>query len=146
MKCLAERLTETKAAMDHMQSMECAKVDATSVVLIVDDDPDIRDLLCVVANAVGYDVQVAGNGREALSALKRGLCPRVILLDLMMPVMDGFGFREAQLEIPELATIPVVVMSGVPQLETRARQLGADAFVKKPFHMPQIVELLESYG
>src|SRR5205814_8831977 len=82
-------------------------------ILVVDDDPDIRDSLREVLEDEGYDVSCVGNGREALDHLKAASPrPCVILLDLMMPVMDGWQFRREQKKLePELANIPLVVIT-----------------------------------
>jgi CheY-like chemotaxis protein len=81
------------------------------VILVVEDDPELRAMLCEVLEDEGYEVVTASNGEEALIALRshRGTC--AIFLDVMMPVMGGFEFRKAQREDPELSVIPVVAMS-----------------------------------
>ena len=80
-------------------------------ILVVDDDADIRDSVAEVLEDAGYRVQQAANGREALDYLQASAYPCIILLDLMMPVMDGPQFRAAQQSKPTLAGIPVVVIS-----------------------------------
>jgi CheY-like chemotaxis protein len=90
-------------------------------VLLVEDDVGARDALSDILRDEGYAVATAGNGREALDYLERQGTPCLILLDLVMPVMDGWEFRRRQLAAPALATIPVVVLTatageGVPAL------------------------------
>ena len=80
-------------------------------VLVVDDDLDSRTLLEMALAEEGYAVLVAANGAEALTVARQSH-PIVILLDLAMPVMDGFAFRAAQLRDPQLAGIPVICVSG----------------------------------
>jgi len=80
-------------------------------VLVVDDDEDLRRTVMMVLAEEGYHVREAANGAEALSLLHDGPLPDVILLDLMMPVMNGEQFRRAQSEDPSLADVPVVVMT-----------------------------------
>src|SRR5213075_2065863 len=80
-------------------------------VLIVDDDPPILSGLSEFLQGEGYNVAVAGDGRAALDQLRRGLRPSVIVLDLMMPVMDGWDFRHEQMKDAELRDIPVIVIS-----------------------------------
>src|ERR671922_368969 len=80
-------------------------------ILVVDDDRDLRELLGAVLTAAGYDVLMAENGAAALSVL-RTVLPDLIILDLMMPVMNGWQFREAQNALPDYARIPVVCLSG----------------------------------
>ncbi len=108
-------------------------------VLIVDDDPGIADSLSLLFEDEGYHVAVAANGRGALEYLELNAAPRVILLDLMMPVMDGFRFRSSQLENPKLASIPVIVMTA-GALDSRAQQLGALAYLRKPLDVDQLLE------
>src|ERR687888_179468 len=80
-------------------------------VLVVDDDRDLRELLGAVLSSAGYEVLMAENGAAALSVLRTAL-PDLIILDLMMPVMNGWQFREAQCALPDYARIPVVCLSG----------------------------------
>jgi CheY-like chemotaxis protein len=100
-------------------------------VLLIDDDVQSSEALLALLHMSGTAVVHAPNGRRALDILseKRDFC--LILLDLLMPVMDGYAFREAQRADPMLSTIPVVVLSGV--YEYAAAQLGLTVFLKKPF-------------
>ena len=109
----------------------------THVVLVVDDDKDIRDLLSEALAGEGYSVVAARHGAEALERLR---CRRadVILLDLMMPVMDGWQFREAQLRDPALAGIPVVVMSA-----SDPAGISADARITKPVELDLLLATIE---
>ncbi len=100
--------------------------DGTGALLLVDDDERVREALVALLEAQGYPVVGAANGREALDVLRvRGLRPGLILLDLMMPVMDGWQFRAAQLADAELATVPVVVFSAHPRARETAVSLRA---------------------
>ena len=101
------------------------------LVLVVDDDPDCHELLHHALDYEGFDVIVARNGAEGLTAAYQ-YTPHVILLDLMMPVMDGYGFRRRQVEDPSLAHIPVVCISGTHNASAAAARLGAIACVEKP--------------
>jgi two-component system response regulator MprA len=109
-------------------------------ILVVDDDADVRASVANALEAEGYQVLGAANGREALNFLSRGDRPDAILLDMMMPEMDGWAFRSEQMRIPELAAIPVVIFSahGIPA-ET-ANQLGAAGFLKKPVGLDKLLE------
>jgi CheY-like chemotaxis protein len=103
-------------------------------VFIVEDDADIRDSVSELLESEGYGVATAVNGREALEQLRGAAeLPGVILLDLMMPDMDGFQFREQQLADDRLRDIPVVLMSAGGELAAKAKTLGAAAHLKKPF-------------
>ena len=93
----------------------------------------------------GYDVAAARNGEEALGCLRGGMQPCVILLDLMMPVMDGYEFRQRQMEDPRLAPIPVIVCSGCTEVERRAVALKAAAHIDKPFEFCELLRLVDTY-
>ena len=99
-------------------------------VLLVNDDPDTSEALRLVLEWDGHDVEWAADGREALKKLHDGLSPDVIVLDLMMPVMDGFEFRYEQLKQPGIADIPVVVCSAAMDPREAAEQLRAAGYVR----------------
>lgn len=103
-------------------------------VLIVEDSLDLQTLLAKVLRDDGYTVQCVSGGREALKVLNTTpILPNVIMLDLMMADMDGYQFREAQTKDPRLATIPVVIMTADGNISSKSSNLGANAFLKKPF-------------
>ncbi|HYF50788.1 MAG TPA: response regulator [Planctomycetota bacterium] len=109
-------------------------------VLIVEDDLDIRDVLTQVLEYEGYEVATAGNGREALDYLRSHPKPGLILLDLMMPVMDGWQFRAEQQKTPELANIPVVILSADGNAYQKASTVRAAGFLKKPVELETLLE------
>lgn len=113
--------------------------------LIVEDEPDLRETLADILRWQGFEPTTAATGVEALEILHRGKAPRVILLDLMMPVMSGWEFRERQLGDPALASIPVVLVSGVSDLAEAARTTRADAYLKKPLDVTVLVRVLGRY-
>jgi CheY-like chemotaxis protein len=112
-------------------------------VLIVEDDADLRDMMAQLLSIEGFDAATVANGREALQYLQQGDRPDVILLDLMMPVMDGWEFRRQQQADPELAEVPVIVLSALDP--NRARDLEADAFLKKPLDFDRLLQLVRQY-
>jgi CheY-like chemotaxis protein len=99
-------------------------------VLVVDDDPDLREMMAQLLALEGFDASTAANGRDALDRLDAGPIPQVILLDLMMPVMDGQAFRAEQRADPALASIPVVVVSAYRDVERYADELAAECLAK----------------
>jgi CheY-like chemotaxis protein len=112
--------------------------------MIVDDDIDIRTTMQVVLEAYGYRVTAASDGAEALQKLTTDEAPCLILLDLMMPGMNGQEFREAQLRNPALAEIPVVVLSGDYKVDERAAEMGVEG-LGKPIKLPQLLAKVEQF-
>lgn len=115
-------------------------------VLVVDDDADVRELLRVVLLAEGYNVAAVDNGRAALDHLRSHADTCLILLDLMLPIMDGTHFRTAQLHDRSLAWIPVILMSGASDSDRRARELGARRLVRKPLDLDEVKQALRYVG
>jgi CheY-like chemotaxis protein len=112
-------------------------------VLVVDDDPDIRESLREVLEDEGYEVACVGNGREALDHLKASQPrPCVILLDLMMPVMDGWQFRREQKQDADIAEIPLVVITATGK---RPVLIDAAELVMKPLDLSQLFAAVERY-
>jgi CheY-like chemotaxis protein len=112
-------------------------------VLIVEDDADLREMMAQLLAIEGYRAQTVPNGLAALDYLRKGDFPEVILLDLMMPVMDGWEFRRRQREDPQLARVPVVVLSALDQ--SRAADLDGAAFLKKPLDFDRLLQLVRQY-
>ena len=106
--------------------------------LLVEDDADTREATMLLLEHHGYDGVAVCNGREALDLLRQGLRPCVILLDLAMPVMNGFEFRRAQMNDAELAAVPVfVVSSDAYAKEAEARRAGMETFFQKPLDIDE---------
>lgn len=102
-------------------------------ILIADDDPDVRESLRLLFELQGYSVDEARNGQEALHRLNSNGPPCLIVLDLMMPIMDGWQFRRIQREDPVLGSVPVLVISAVPAHLQRTTELAAHRVFAKPF-------------
>jgi CheY-like chemotaxis protein len=109
-------------------------------VLIVDDDEGMVETMALVLGDQGYDAVVARDGQDALRRLLQGLRPAVIFLDFMMPRMDGRQFRSELVRHPELAAIPIVVISADGSLESKAAEVGAAAWLRKPFKLTSLLE------
>lgn len=114
-----------------------------SEVLVVDDDADIRESLVELLELEGYAAVGAANGKEALDQLRRRPVA-VVLLDLMMPVMDGFEFRREQLADPGISGIPIVIVSAGGRCAQAAKELGALGCVQKPLDVPALLRVLRS--
>lgn len=143
--------------MDGMKSAKSAKntmmVDPTrtsydptlmtcKTILLVEDDTDIRMTLKEVLELEGYNVVPASNGRDAIELLGSIERPCLILLDLMMPVMNGWEFLEAQRGSDVLATIPVVVVSAAGD---KAKSTKAQGFVKKPIEVEALLRTISEH-
>src|SRR3954462_10643007 len=119
-------------------------------VLIVEDDPDTREMLAAMLATQGFHAVGAEDGLEALHLLRtmRHRAPQVpclVLLDLKMPRLGGHEFRRAQLGDPTVASVPVAVMSGATDIEQRAQALGAVAAVAKPIDVDRLLLVVKRY-
>jgi CheY-like chemotaxis protein len=116
---------------------------AKHLVMVVDDDDDIRETLAGLLEEEGYAVAAFPTGLEALDALRGGLGPRVILLDLMMPVMDGAEFRRAQLADARLAGIPVILITAAGLERVDRREFSE--VLRKPLKIDRVLEAIAEY-
>ena len=123
-----------------MQPPDC------KTVLVVDDDRDIRDVLTDALEAEGYSVVTAADGQEALDWLRSGAArPCIILLDLMMPKMDGIQFRTEALNDANLARIPVVVLSADPSAIVAAKSLNFAGSLRKPVPLEALLAAVHAH-
>ncbi len=111
-----------------------------SRILLVEDDDDTREGLRDYLADEGYTIAEARNGQEALDWLHQNALPDVIILDVMMPVMNGIEFRRAQMNDPALAHIPVIVVSAASQ-----HNLSADHYLRKPFDLQLLLKAIQSH-
>jgi CheY-like chemotaxis protein len=116
---------------------------AKGQILVVDDDADIVEVVDLILSSRGYTVLTARNGSQALDLLRQGFRPDVILLDLMMPVMNGWEFRAAQLAEPAWAQIPVVALSGDQRAVGSDENMGRVEWLAKPVTLAQLLALVE---
>src|SRR6185369_1607906 len=115
------------------------------VVLVIEDHEDVREGIRIALGMEGYTVEVAANGREALQKLYAGVRPCLIIMDLMMPLMNGFEFRQAQLAAADFKNIPLIAYSGVTDPRETAQQLQADAYLHKPTDVEQLAALARQF-
>src|SRR5438270_7170536 len=101
-------------------------------ILLVEDDAATREALALILGTEGYRVTGAANGAEALGVLRSAPPPDLILLDLMMPIMDGWQFRREQVRDAALSAIPVVVLSADGNVQQKASALHAAGYLQKP--------------
>ena len=112
------------------------------VLFVVEDDHDVREALTQLLRDAGYHVEWAVDGEEALRALRLGLRPAAILLDLMMPVMDGFEFRARQRSDPAIAAIPVILMTADRAVAPEVRTLDVAALLAKPARVADLLDVV----
>ena len=105
-------------------------------VLVVDDDPLIREAIAEMLDLEGYAVETAANGRDALAAVERRE-PRAVLLDMRMPILDGWGFAQALRQRGQ--QLPIIVMTAAHDAARWARDLGAQHVVAKPFEITDLL-------
>lgn len=111
-------------------------------ILIVEDDEGIRDALKLILEFGGYEVETAENGKVGIERLSTIAKPCVILLDLMMPVMDGWAFADIMKKNMSFATIPIVVVTAFAD---KAKSVGAARIVKKPVDMDTLLGFVREY-
>lgn len=127
-----------------MQTISAAEISPAQRALVVEDNEQVAYLLEFLLGRAGFDVVVARNGRDAESVLASELKLDIILLDLVLPHMDGFQLLMQVRENPDRKDIPVIILSG-KSLETdvvRAFELGADDYVTKPFRPAELIARL----
>ncbi len=117
--------------------------DPETRVLVVDDDPDVREALCALLEQTGYTVYSAENGRIAAALLSEQPPPSLVLTDLTMPVMDGWQLVDRIRRCARLATVPVVVISAVPPSQAPR---GIRELLQKPVSAHQVLEAVEHHA
>lgn len=113
-----------------------------ALILLVEDDGDIRESLAEVLEDEGYRVALAADGERGLAQLASGELPALILLDMWMPRMDARGFREAQLREPAWAAIPTVLMTGERDAIQVARAMSVTAAIQKPVTIDVLLQVI----
>jgi CheY-like chemotaxis protein len=119
-------------------------VSGVATVLIVEDEFVIADLLEMALTDEGYCVLLAANGREGLELLADRTRPDLVITDYMMPILDGAGLLQAMRQSEAQRDIPVIVMSSMPEANMRERIAGYAAFVRKPFQLDAMIQLVAS--
>ena len=112
-------------------------------VLVVDDEFGTVEVLVAALEDTGYRVLTAANGRRALERLEENR-PDLVISDFMMPLMDGAALVSAMRAKPSLRDIPVIMMSAAPEAALRKHLDGYAAFLRKPFRMPALLEIIDS--
>jgi CheY-like chemotaxis protein len=118
---------------------------STGTIMIVDDDPDIRELMKIFLEGDGYHVDLAADGIDALEQLRAGSHPALILLDLMMPRMDGEQFMK-EIRGTRYAQIPIVVISGHSAVRSKTREFEAASFLMKPVEFNELLKAVRRFA
>jgi two-component system, chemotaxis family, chemotaxis protein CheY len=118
--------------------------DNRGYILVVDDDEDIGEAIELILETRGYRCVIARDGEAALEVMRTDPLPRIVLLDMMMPVMSGEEFRIAQLADARLATVPVIVMTADATAEDRAMSLGVSKFLRKPLRIDELISAMQA--
>jgi len=114
-------------------------------VLVVDDDPDLREIVRMMLCDSGYQVRCAGNGKEAVEAVAKKM-PAVVLLDMLMPVMDGWQVRAGAAD-PLWRSVPIVVVTAAEHAQARADQVSdVDDVLSKPFEMEDLLRVVARFS
>src|SRR5580704_9691993 len=129
------------ATMPSMRTQGFEQRASGRTLLVIEDDVDIREALDGLLSMEGFRVAGCSNGREALDWLRTSPKPDIILLDLMMPVMDGWQFRVAQKDDPEIATIPVLALSA--DSTAKAAAIDAEAYLRKPVDYDTLIDTID---
>jgi CheY-like chemotaxis protein len=113
-------------------------------VLIVDDDSDIRDAITQILEYEGFEVATASNGQEGINLLS-GTRPALILLDLMMPVMNGWQFKSELEANPEFKNIPVIILSADGSIHQKSERAHVAGYLKKPIQLDTLLTTVRTY-
>lgn len=111
-------------------------------ILVVEDDRDIRESMVELLEYENFEVISATNGKAGIDLLRSGVKPDLILLDLMMPVMDGFQFRVEQIKSPELSQIPVIIMTADGHMESKGELVGTVSIIRKPLNIDSTISVI----
>lgn len=113
----------------------------SNLVLVIDDDPGLQEFLQIALEAEGYEAVVAQDGREGLEKLAT-VTPNLIILDLMMPRMNGYDFAKALRQQEHQPSIPLLVLTADSHAKEKAVTVGADAALTKPFDLVDLLEII----
>ncbi len=110
-------------------------------ILVVEDDPDLRTIVRLQLSSQGYDIFEATNGAEGFQAIQENI-PDCVILDLMMPVVDGFGFLKRVRSVTDLEEVPIIILTASEDERNRVRgfQYQADSYMSKPYDLQELTD------
>ena len=114
-------------------------------ILVIEDEKDIRDSIAQLLSMEGYSVRTATNGKEGLEALRQLPTPHLVLLDLMMPIKNGYEYNLEHRQDAAYSTVPIVVMSADGHLEQKKAKLDAQAYLTKPLDIDNLLETIQRF-
>ena len=114
-------------------------------VLVIDDDEGVRIVMRKQLQHAGFDVVSAASGSEGLEMMRQDPGIRLVLLDMIMPVLDGWGVRQKQMEDPELAQVPVIILTGAPLPSLVHAQLHAADYLLKPVGRDHLISVVSNF-
>jgi CheY-like chemotaxis protein len=114
-------------------------------VLVIDDDDGVRLVMRKQLQHAGFDVIAAASGAEGLAIMRADASIRLVLLDMIMPLMDGWGVRQKQMEDPRLAQVPVIILTGAPLPTLVHEQLKAADYLLKPVGRDHLISVVSNY-
>ncbi len=117
----------------------------TSDILLIDDEPDLRECIAELLEGEGYTVKRTENGKTALEILKSGYKPKVIILDYMMPVMDGKTFCENISKDSQISSIPIILLSAANIPAETIADMKVAVQLEKPIHVDKFLNAVKSY-
>lgn len=118
--------------------------DDKRAILVVDDEDPIREFVSQVLIEENYAVTTAHNGAQALELINQGYRPKLILLDMRMPIMNGWDFTKAYRQLP-ITQVPIVVMTAATDASAFASDVKADSFLAKPFNLDDLLEKVSRF-
>ena len=142
---MLDPLTPYRNYLEAEQSGQGNDLKRPGRVLLVDDDTAVRETLAEGLRLAGFDVAEAASGSEGLQILRKDPHIGMVLLDLLMPEMDGWRFRHEQRTDPRLASIPTVITTGAPLADVVDRELKAADYLMKPIGLEHLVSVVAHY-
>jgi CheY-like chemotaxis protein len=138
-------MTTARLPQPDRDNLAMTGENAGLTLMLVEDNTDIREVFAAFLEQSGFQVIQAADGDAALRLLRSGIVPDLILLDLIMPIVNGWQFLRHQREDQDHAAIPVLVISGAPQADRDNLLRGVSGYLKKPLHLRDLLSAVEKH-